>query len=69
MITAKKITAKKNSWFEVQLIHPISNETVLEADGFEALDDVAQFVADLGSAVTGTPMSLEDLKEQIKVVE
>ena len=68
MIEVKKIEGKDNtSWYEVVLIHPLTNEKVLESDGFESLDDVAQFVSDLGSAITNIFIVPEDIKEGLVV--
>lgn len=68
MIEVKKVEGKDDtSWYEVSLIHPLTNEKVLESDGFESLDDVAQFVSDIGSAVTNTFMVPEDIKEGLVV--
>jgi len=58
---------KAKDWYEVTLIHPITKEVVLESDGFLELDDVAQFVADLGSAITDSFLLPEDIKEGLKV--
>lgn len=57
------------SWFELQLIHPLTEEVVLDADGFETLDEVAVFLADIGSAIQSALLEPSDIKEQIRVVE
>lgn len=67
MITVNKVEGKDESWYEVHLIHPLTNEQVLESDGFPTIDDVAQFVSDLGSAITGAYMAPEDIKEGLVV--
>lgn len=68
MVKVKKKDGKEGeAWYEVFLIHPITKATVLESDGFTTLDDVAQFVSDIGSAVTDSFLVPEDIKEGLVV--
>lgn len=67
MTQVRKIELNGETAYELTLIHPITNEVVLESDGFLDLDDVAQFISDLGSAITESLMIPEDIKEGLKV--
>lgn len=66
MTKVRKIELNGETSYEVTLIHPITNEVVLESDGFLDLDSVSQFVSDLGSAITGNLLLPEDIKEGLK---
>lgn len=68
MVKAEKITNKEGeSWYEMTLVHPITNETVMQGDGFSTLEEVATFASDLASAVFGSYVPMEDVLSQIEV--
>lgn len=62
MITVTKVTGKDGKvWYDMQLIHPLSNEKIMEGDGFETTDEIIAFASDLASAVTGAYIAPGDI--------
>ena len=50
----------------MQLIHPVTNNVILEGDGFENKEEVATFAADLYATVMDIIIPIEDVLAKLE---